>query len=68
MKGFLNKSGTYAGYVGAIICILAVAGRFYGGPELFGFNATAILINGIGLGVFACWAKLEAGSTKEAEE
>ena len=65
MKKCLDKAGTIGGYVGAIICVGAVFGRFYSLVTIQGYNAKSILICGIGIGVFACWAKLQAASMKE---
>ena len=65
MNKCLDKFGTIGGYLGAIVCIASVIGRFWGHPTFIGFNATGVLICGIGLGVFACWAKLESSSAKE---
>ncbi len=65
MKGCLEKLGTIGGYVGAIICIAAVIGRFYGHPTFLSFNATHVFIGGVGIIAFTRWAKLEAGSAKE---
>jgi hypothetical protein len=65
MKKCLGKIGTIGGYVGAIVCIVAVIGRFHSLVTIQGYNAKSILICGIGIGVFACWAKLEAASTKD---
>ena len=48
MKGCLEKLGTIGGYVGAIICIAAVIGRFYGHPTFLSFNATHVFIGGVG--------------------
>ena len=60
MKNVLNLVGSSAGYVGIAICIVAVAGRFYGAPTFLAFEASSVLIMGIAFMVLGCWAKLEA--------
>ncbi len=49
MKKCLDKLGTLGGYVGAIICVVAVFGRFYSLVTIQGYNAKSILICGIGI-------------------
>ncbi len=60
MKNAWNLLGTVAGYLGMAICVVAVAGRFYGAPAFLGFAASSVLLMGIASMVLGCWAKLEA--------
>ena len=60
MKSAYKMAGTIAGYLGTIVCIASVVGRFYGQPEVFGWAASHVLLLGVTLLAFACWAKLEA--------
>ncbi len=60
MKNAWNLLGTVAGYLGIAICVVAVAGRFYGAPTFLGFAASSVLRMGIASMVLGCWAKLEA--------
>ena len=60
MKATLNKLGTVSGIVGILICLVAVAGRFYGDPVFLGFQAINVFIVGIAFLALACWIKLEA--------
>jgi hypothetical protein len=60
MKNVWNPLGTVAGYLGIAICVVAVAGRFYGAPAFLGFAASSVLQMGIASMVLGCWAKLEA--------
>jgi len=60
MKSTLNKLGTVSGIVGILICLVAVAGRFYGEKVFLGFQAINVFIVGIAFLVIACWVKLEA--------
>ena len=60
MKNAWNLLGTVGGYLGMAICVVAVAGRFYGEPTFLGFAARSVLLMGIASMVLGCWAKLEA--------
>jgi hypothetical protein len=60
MTTHLERLGTAAGWLGLAVCALAVAGRFYGERELFGFQAINFFILGVGALTAGCWAKLEA--------
>ena len=60
MKATLSKLGTISGVVGILICLAAVAGRFYGEKMFLGFQAINVFIVGIAFLVIACWLKLEA--------
>lgn len=60
MSQKLSTLGTYAGYLGLLLFVVAIAGRFYGGKTFMGFQAINIFIVGVGALVWACWAKLEA--------
>ena len=59
MNTMLNKLGTISGVLGILICLAAVAGRFYGEKAFLGFQAINIFIVGIAFLVIACWVKLE---------
>lgn len=61
MREKLGPLGTYAGYLGMLICLAAVIGRFYGERPILGFNASNLFVIGVGVMVWACWAKLESG-------
>ena len=65
MKKCLNKIGTIGGYAGVIICLAAIYGRFHSLVTMYGYNAKSVFLVGIAIGVFACWAKLEAASMKD---
>jgi hypothetical protein len=60
MQNVLNQVGRYAGYLGILVCIAAVAGRFYGEPKFLGHAALSWIVLGIAFLVLGCWAKLEA--------
>lgn len=60
MKTNLSRLGMVAGLLGVLICIAAVAGRFYEDPGFLGFRAINVFIVGIGFMVLGCLAKLEA--------
>ena len=60
MKSAMKLSGTAGGYVGSAICLLAILGRFFGRPHVFGWDATNMLLLGMAVVLMACWAKLEA--------
>lgn len=60
MKTTLNKLGTISGVLGILICLAAVAGRFYGEKAFLGFQAINVFIVGIAFLALACWIKLEA--------
>jgi hypothetical protein len=60
MKTMLNKLGSISGFVGILICLVAVAGRFYGQPTFLGFQATNVFIVGIAFLALASWIKQEA--------
>ena len=60
MKNACKICGTVAGYLGALVCVIAVVGRFYGEPLVFGFAASNMLLLGATIAVFACWCKLES--------
>ena len=60
MKSMLKTVGSVAGYVGTVVCLVAVVLRFYGTPWVFGWMASHVLLLGAVILIFACWAKLEA--------
>ncbi|HKI84424.1 MAG TPA: hypothetical protein VKA63_08810 [Candidatus Krumholzibacteria bacterium] len=60
MKKYLASLGTVVAYVGMIVCLAAVAGRFYGAKTVLGYQAVNFFMLGIGLMVWSCWAKLES--------
>ena len=60
MQHVLNQLGRYAGYLGVLLCIAAVAGRFYRAPAFLGHAALSWLVLGIAFLALGCWAKLEA--------
>jgi hypothetical protein len=51
-----------------VICLVAVAGRFFGDPLVRGFEAIDIFIVGVGLIATACFAKLEARSASGPDQ
>ena len=63
MKSFISGLGTVAGLLGVLFCIAALAGRFYGDPAFLGYKALSIFHVGVGLMVFACFAKLQTRPT-----
>lgn len=54
----MGKSGIVAGVLGILVCILSVAGRFYGEPTIFGFSATSMLLVGTSLLTLGCFLRL----------
>jgi hypothetical protein len=60
MKKYLASLGTVVAYVGMIVCLAAVAGRFYGAKTVLGYQAVNLFVLGTGLMVWSCWAKLES--------
>lgn len=60
MKNAMKLTGTAGGYAGSVICLLAILGRFFGKPHVFGWDATNMLLLGMAVLLMACWAKLEA--------
>ena len=60
MKNACKMCGTVGGYLGALVCAVAIVGRFYGEPMVFGFAASNMLLLGAVIAVFACWCKLES--------
>jgi hypothetical protein len=60
MKSAMKLTGTAGGYVGSVVCLLAILGRFFGRPSVLGWDATSLLLLGVAIVAMACWAKLEA--------
>jgi len=60
MKHTFKLGGTVGGYLGTAICLVSIAGRFFGRPHVFGWDATNMLLLGMAVVLMACWAKLEA--------
>ena len=60
MKKYLASLGTYVAYVGMIVCLVAVVGRFYGARAVWGYQASNLFLIGTGLMVWSVWAKLES--------
>jgi len=60
VKSALKLAGTFGGYLGAVVCIIAIVGRFYREPLVFGFAASNWLLLGATILAFACWSKLES--------
>jgi len=60
MKSTMKLAGTVGGYLGSAICLIAIVGRFFGRPNVLGWDATNFLLLGIALVAMACWSKLEA--------
>jgi divalent metal cation (Fe/Co/Zn/Cd) transporter len=60
MKSVMKIAGVAGGYLGSVICLFSIGGRFFGKPVVLGWEASHILLLGIALVVMACWAKLEA--------
>ena len=58
MKICKCKLGTYFGIAGLLVCAGAIAGRFYGTPQVLGHKASSIFMAGIALMVMACMIKL----------
>ncbi|MEM7247903.1 MAG: hypothetical protein AAF533_21380 [Acidobacteriota bacterium] len=55
----LGPLSKVAGIVGIVFCIIAVAGRFYGEAEIFGFQAVNLFLSGVGGMAFGNWLRLE---------
>ncbi len=60
MKEKLASVGTYVAYLGMLLCVVAIIGRFYGAKTVLGYQAAHFFLLGTGLMVWSCWAKLEA--------
>lgn len=60
MKKAFKIAGTIGGYLGTVVCAVAIAGRFYGEPAVFGWIASNVLLLGATILAFACWCKLES--------
>ena len=60
MKKAFKIAGSVGGYLGAVVCLVAIAGRFYGEPAVLGWVASNVLLLGATILAFACWSKLEA--------
>jgi len=60
VKKAFKIAGTVGGYLGTLVCAVAIAGRFYGEPAVFGWVASNVLLLGVAILAFACWSKLEA--------
>ena len=60
MREKLGKLGTYVAFLGMVVCLAAIVGRFYGNRPVLGFQAVNLFVVGVGMLVWACWAKLEA--------
>jgi hypothetical protein len=60
MKSGLKVAGMAGGYLGSIICLIAIGGRFFRSAQVLGWDASSVLLLGIAVVVMACWAKLEA--------
>lgn len=58
MGKMMGVCGTAACFLGGLVCILAVAGRFIGTPSVLGFQAINVFIVGVGLMVLGCLKKL----------
>ncbi|MHC4910836.1 MAG: hypothetical protein ACYTF9_14095 [Planctomycetota bacterium] len=68
MRARLDPIGSALGILGMVICLVAVAGRFFGDPLVRGFEAIDIFIVGVGLIATACFAKLEARSASGPDQ
>lgn len=60
MQSNLAKAATLAGYVGLLVLIVSVAGRFYGEKPFLGIKAMNVYLVGVGVIVWAIWARLES--------
>jgi len=60
VKKAFKIAGTVGGYLGTLVCAVAIAGRFYGEPSVLGWTASNVLLLGATILVFACWSKMEA--------
>ena len=60
MKSAMKLTGTAGGYLGSAVCLIAILGRFFGRPNVLGWDATNMLLFGMAVVLIACWAKLEA--------
>jgi hypothetical protein len=60
MKSAFKILGSVGGYAGVLVCLVAIAGRFYGAPRVFGWAAGNMLLLGVAILAAACWSKLEA--------
>ena len=60
MKYAFKVLGSVGGYVGVLVCLVAIAGRFFRNPLVLGFCASNMLLLGVAILAVACWSKLEA--------
>lgn len=60
MQSNLAKAATLAGYIGLVALLAGVAGRFYGEKPFLGIKAMNVYLAGVGLIVWAIWARLES--------
>ena len=58
MDQLLRTSGNFAGYGGALLCLLAGIARIMGHYVVGGYEATTLFSVGTGLMVYACLSKL----------
>lgn len=59
MQKILGLTGSLAGIVGALLCLVAGLARVSGAYHLASFEATTLFEVGAGLMVFACLTRLE---------
>jgi hypothetical protein len=60
MKDRLASLATIAGYLGAVLFVIALVGRFYGENSFLGFKAMNVFMSGIGVITWGIWARLES--------
>ena len=58
MKKVMSGCGTVVGIAGELVCLAAVAGRFWGSPSFLGHKAASVFLVGVGLMVLGCFKKL----------
>ena len=66
MQQLLATIGSISGVLGALICAVAGLARITGMYHVGGYEATTLFMVGTGVMVFACLAKLEVMSKRQA--
>lgn len=60
MDNLVGTGGKIAGYLGALVCLIAGLARAVGYYYIAGYQSTTLFTVGVGLMVFACMLKLDA--------
>jgi hypothetical protein len=66
MQKILGLTGSIAGIVGALLCLVAGLARVGGTYYLAGYETTTLFEVGAGLMIFACLTRLEEMRSRQA--